>query len=89
MESITAKLRVTNLNIKPFTYGLEHEGECLELRASGTWSDSQDQFPISLHFTVFPGCGVAPMVGDHVVVTIAREDSRRQAIEALVGGQSL
>lgn len=72
MEKITARLRVTNLNVKPFAYIDYKEGECLELRAAGHWLEESDQFPVSLHLTVYPGHGIVPAIGDPLVLTIER-----------------
>jgi hypothetical protein len=75
MEKITTELRVVSCVIKPFMYGGERMGEAMEVRASGFWepSDSSDgPYPASLHITVYPGCGVVPMIGDSVKITIER-----------------
>jgi len=77
---VTADLRVTNLNIKSFTYKgkgeeIDVEGEALEMRASGFWKEEtgSDAFPISLHATVYPGHGVIPAIGDEITITVCRK----------------
>jgi hypothetical protein len=84
MEKITASLRVTSCVVKPFAYGKDQAniGEAVEIKATGTWdsdsqapnqaSDNNAHFPMSLHMTVYPGCGVIPVIGDHVIVTVER-----------------
>jgi hypothetical protein len=81
MEKITAELRVTNLNVKPFTYkveGMEDQGgESVELRAFGYWEETregerQQVYPVSLHLTTYPGHGIVPALGDTVIITVQR-----------------
>jgi len=59
----------------------ESIGEAIEVKATGGWSridpracsSTKDPiFPVSLHITVPPGCGVIPVVGDHLKVTVER-----------------
>lgn len=81
MEKITARVRVTDLNVRPFDYEVEGKvevGESVVVKASGHWkSDTSnpevfDQFPISLHMTVYPGCGIIPALGDNLSITVER-----------------
>jgi hypothetical protein len=89
METITAEVRVTNLNVQPFAFrrdcsrGSEGEmmvgGESVVLKASGFWEDSSpetetkpDQYPVSVHLTVYPGHGIIPVLGDTLKITVER-----------------
>ena len=87
-EKIETELRVKSCTIKPFDYsrpGAEQmpTGEVLEIRAEGMWhpkdfdfiskeSPSYPCYPVSLHFTVYPGCGVVPVIGDYIQIAIER-----------------
>lgn len=87
-EKIVAKLRVTSCAInepKPnravaSTPG-DPRGETVEIRASGHWASQENKtaldimYPLSLHMTVYPGCGAIPVIGDDVLITIERPQS--------------
>ena len=50
-------------------------GEAMEVRAVGEWEclDADEvtklKFPMSLHVTVYPGCGAIPVTGNHIKVS--------------------
>jgi hypothetical protein len=69
IEEIVAHLRVTSQIIKPFQYS-DTPGEVEEVKAVGVWGEHN--WPISLHITVYPGCGVIPIFGDDLQVTVTR-----------------
>lgn len=80
-EKIETELRVKSCTIKPFSYSPESieatPGEVLEIKAEGFWhSDLSDtkspRYPMSLHFTAYPGCGVVPVIGDNIQITVER-----------------
>jgi len=79
-DRIEAEVRVKSCTIKPFDYSNNGSplkvGECLEIKAEGFWvpKDLIDtpMYPLSLHFTVYPGCGVVPVIGDNIQVTVER-----------------
>lgn len=81
MESVQAKVRVTNLNVKQQAYivdGNSVEGEAVELRASGHWVNTseggtEEVYPVSLHLTVYPGHGVISALGDCLEVIVMRK----------------
>lgn len=87
MEKITAFLRVESGAIKTFTFRAQchpaQEGEAMEFRSSGSWSDKQytDSYPASLHVTVPIGIGIIPVTGDYVKVTIERATAEEMAAE--------
>jgi hypothetical protein len=90
VDQIEMNLRVTSLVVKRAT---EPDREVLEVRAQGAWHDYDGKYmlayPASLHFTVYPGHEVIPIVGDEVVVSVKR---RRPSVEELVseyGGVSV
>ena len=73
---IIAFPRVTSEVIKPFQYIAPEgstTGEVVEIRASGEWSDGKYNYPISIHLTTYPGCGVVPFMGDNLKITLERE----------------
>lgn len=81
MKKVTATVRVTNLNVQPFEYEVEGNievGESVVIKASGHWkSDTAnpevcDQFPVSVHMTVYPGHEIIPALGDNLSVTVER-----------------
>jgi hypothetical protein len=83
MEKITATVRVTDLNVRPFDYEVEGKvevGESVVIKASGHWkSDTAnpevcDQFPVSLHMTVYPGHGIVPALGDNLSIAVERSN---------------
>ena len=74
------RLRIISETIKPYgqnravALGCENTdgfGDTVEVKAVGTWGTAQ--YPVSLHFTAYPGCGLPP-IGDHLLVTVERED---------------
>lgn len=58
--------------------------EVLEIKAKGYWKESgamqsSSSWPVSLHITVYPGCSVIPVTGDHLKITIERCSSEEEA----------
>jgi hypothetical protein len=84
-EKIEVVLRVKSCVIKPWQYNrLDPPGECLEIKAEGGWVPTADvvtgpggELPVSLHITVYPGCGVVPVIGDCVQITVERLAGQR------------
>jgi hypothetical protein len=83
MEKITATVRVTDLNVRPFDYEVEGKvevGESVVIKAFGHWkSDTAnpevcDQFPVSLHMTAYPGHGIVPALGDNLSIAVERSN---------------
>lgn len=85
-EKIVTSLRVKSCVIKRAEYVDGQlgkiEGEVLEVRAEGLWAPQVPEgsksvafntdYPVSLHLTVYPGCGVVPVIGDSMVITVER-----------------
>jgi hypothetical protein len=72
-QVITAELRVTSLVVKSVDVGSFDEHEVLEAKATGTWTSEKGQeYPASLHITVYPGAGAIPVIGDNIKVMIAQ-----------------
>lgn len=74
-EKVTAYLRVTSCSIISKT---SKNGDVLEIKANGMWlseaeGDTDPTYPLSLHMTAYPGCGVIPVVGDNIKITVERE----------------
>lgn len=78
MEKLTVLLRVESGAIRPFTFRATCNpaqlGESMEFKSSGAWSNQEyrDAYPASFHVTVPIGCGLMPVSGDFVKVTIER-----------------
>ena len=72
IEEIVARPRVHRETIAPFKYP-QGEGEVVEIRADGVWGEFS--WPISVHITVPPGCGVVPPMGDCLKIVVTRDDS--------------
>ena len=77
MEQMTAYPRVVAEQIKPFEYasasgGKSIIGEVVEIKAVGVWGDAD--FPVSVHITVPPGCGITPFMGDCLKIVVSRDD---------------
>lgn len=81
MEAITkvlTELRVLSCVMKPFSYGVPDPnepwtvevGEVNVVKAIGTWGECK--WPVSLHITVPPGCGVIPHLGNGIKITVER-----------------
>lgn len=71
-QKITAELRVIGCAIKPFAYG-EDVGEVVVVKAEGEWLSEfppHPKYPVSLHITVYPGCGAIPVTGDKIRITV-------------------
>lgn len=77
-------------------FGLEirevFEEETMEVKAIGTWSDDRVEmwattekdrikFPISLHFTTYPGCEIVPLIGDKITIIIEHELADPYSVE--------
>jgi hypothetical protein len=92
-ERVEARLRVVSETIRRWDYThckpadgptqSDHIGEVLEVKAIGEWrsldEDGPHTFPVSLHITVYPGCGVIPVIGDHICVTIERDKAAQSS----------
>ena len=77
-EKIVTNLRVKSCVIKSFAYDVDRIGEVVEVKAEGLWASTEQlqpsttDLPISLHITVYPGCGAIPWIGDNIQITIER-----------------
>lgn len=49
-------------------------GEAVKVRAEGHIALNKELFPISLHITAPAGCGLIPVLGDHLFLTVERYD---------------
>jgi hypothetical protein len=81
MEKITAALRVTDLNAKPFVCAVENgiaRGQLVTVKASGYLPNSLQDVegirycPISLHMVVRAEEGSVPAIGDNLSITVER-----------------
>lgn len=74
-DKVTAFPRVIAQVVKPFEYHTGHAksviGEVMEVRAVGVYGP--DKYPISVHITIPPGCGIIPPIGDCITVTVERD----------------
>jgi hypothetical protein len=86
-ETIKTKLRVTSCSISPPKTKVIYraatieeepksvdEVETMEIKALGNWNSEMGgtKYPVSLHLTAYPGCGVIPVIGDDIEITLTR-----------------
>ena len=76
-SKITAEVRVNSCVVGDFPkppkkaspYWSQKTEEVWEIKAEGVWK-SETPYPISLHFTTYPGHPIVPSIGKKLKITI-------------------
>jgi len=85
----TARVRVVSHKIIPYNYADKNEkkrkdGEAVMVKAQGVFCVGADigdhtisEMPVSVHFTIYPGHELLIHSGDHLKLTLEREEGVR------------
>ena len=75
-DVINARLRVVSCAIAGGLSAGSQAAEVVQVKAVGEWAPETIApailYPISLHLTVYPGCGAIPVIGDEIRIAISR-----------------